>query len=36
MDMLRVTELYKKFGDKEVLRGLNLSVPEATALLFWF
>ena len=28
MDMLRVTELYKKFGDKEVLRGLNLSVPE--------
>ena len=28
MDMLRITELYKKFGDKEVLRGLTLSVPE--------
>ena len=28
MDMLRITNLYKSFGDKEVLRGLNLSVPE--------
>ncbi len=27
MDMLRITELHKRFGDKEVLRGLNLSVP---------
>ena len=28
MDMLRITNLYKSFGDKEVLRGLNLSVPQ--------
>lgn len=28
MDMLRITGLHKRFGDKEVLRGLNLSVPE--------
>lgn len=28
MDMLRITDLYKRFGDKEVLRGLNLAVPE--------
>ncbi len=28
MDMLRITNLYKRFGDKEVLRGLDLSVPE--------
>ena len=28
MDMLRITNLYKSFGDKKVLRGLNLSVPE--------
>lgn len=28
MDMLRITDLHKRFGDKEVLRGLNLSVPE--------
>ena len=28
MDMLRITDLYKSFGDKEVLCGLNLSVPE--------
>ena len=28
MDMLTVTGLYKKFGDKEVLRGLDLFVPE--------
>ena len=28
MDMLCITNLQKKFGDKEVLRGLNLSVPE--------
>ena len=27
MEMLRITDLHKKFGDKEVLRGLNLSVP---------
>ncbi len=28
MDMLHITNLHKRFGDKEVLRGLNLSVPE--------
>lgn len=28
MDMLRITDLCKSFGDKEVLRGLNLSVPK--------
>ena len=28
MDMLRVTDLHKRFGDKEVLRGVELSVPE--------
>lgn len=28
MDMLHITDLYKRFGDKEVLNGLNLSVPE--------
>ncbi len=28
MDMLHITDLHKKFGDKEVLRGLNLAVPE--------
>ena len=28
MDMLQITDLHKRFGDKEVLRGLNLSVPE--------
>lgn len=28
MDMLRITGLYKRFGDKEVLRGLDLSVPQ--------
>ena len=28
MDMLKITSLDKRFGDKEVLRGLNLSVPE--------
>ncbi len=28
MEMLSITDLYKRFGDKEVLRGLNLSVPE--------
>ena len=27
MDMLRITGLYKRFGDKEVLRGLDLTVP---------
>ena len=28
MDMLSIEGLYKRFGDKAVLRGLNLSVPE--------
>ncbi len=28
MDMLRITGLCKSFGDKEVLKGLDLSVPE--------
>lgn len=28
MDMLRITKLYKSFGDKTVLKGLNLAVPE--------
>ena len=28
MDMLRIIGLHKRFGDKEVLRGLDLSVPE--------
>lgn len=28
MEMLRITNLCKRFGDKEVLQGLNLSVPE--------
>ena len=28
MDMLQITNLHKRFGDKEVLRGLNLTVPE--------
>jgi len=28
MDMLRITDLHKRFGNKEVLRGLNLTVPE--------
>ena len=28
MDILRITGLHKRFGDKKVLRGLNLSVPE--------
>ena len=28
MDMLHITGLYKKFGDKEVLRGIDLAVPE--------
>ncbi len=28
MDMLRITNLHKSFGDKKVLRGLDLSVPE--------
>ena len=27
MDMLHITNLYKRFGDKEVLQGVNLSVP---------
>lgn len=28
MDMLHITGLHKRFGDKEVLNGLNLAVPE--------
>jgi len=28
MDMLSITDLHKRFGDKEVLSGLNLTVPE--------
>ena len=28
MNMLHITDLCKRFGDKEVLRGLNLAVPE--------
>ena len=28
MNMLEITNLHKKFGDKEVLCGLNISVPE--------
>lgn len=28
MDMLHITNLSKRFGDKEVLKGLTLSVPE--------
>lgn len=27
MDMLRIDDLHRRFGDKEVLKGLNLSVP---------
>lgn len=27
METLRITNLHKRFGDKEVLKGLNLSVP---------
>ena len=27
MDMLRITDLHKRFGDKAVLRGLELTVP---------
>lgn len=30
MEMLQITNLQKRFGDKEVLRGLDLSVPEAS------
>ena len=30
MDMLRITGLYKRFGDKEVLKGLDLTVPEGS------
>lgn len=28
MDLLHIRGLHKRFGDKEVLKGLNLSVPE--------
>ena len=28
MDMLHITDLHKSFGDKKVLCGVNLSVPE--------
>lgn len=30
MDMLRITGLRKRFGDKEVLRGMDLAVPEGS------
>ena len=30
MDMLRITGLCKRFGDKEVLKGLDLTVPEGS------
>ena len=30
MDMLRITGLRKRFGDNEVLRGLDLAVPEGS------
>lgn len=30
MDMLHITDLKKRFGDKEVLKGLDLSVPEGS------
>ena len=30
MDMLRITDLQKSFGDKRVLRGLDLSVSEGS------
>ena len=30
MDMLRITGLRKRFGDKEVLRGLELTVPSGS------
>jgi len=28
MDILNISGLHKRFGDKEVLKGINLSVPE--------
>ena len=28
MDMLRISGLEKRFGDKQVLKGLELNVPE--------
>ena len=28
MDMLQIKDLHKNFGDKQVLKGLNLTVPE--------
>ncbi len=30
MDMLRISGLRKRFGDKEVLRGVDLTVPEGS------
>lgn len=30
MDMLRITGLHKRFGDKAVLKGLELAVPEGS------
>ncbi len=30
MDMLRITGLQKNFGDKQVLKGLDLAVPEGS------
>ena len=28
MDMLRITDLHKSFGDKQVLKGLSIAVPQ--------
>ena len=28
MDVLTITDLHKRFGDKEVLKGISLNVPE--------
>ncbi len=28
MDILKITDVYKSFGEKEVLKGISLSVPE--------
>ena len=30
MEMLHITDLHKRFGDKKVLKGLNLSVPKGS------
>ena len=34
MDILQIRSLKKRFGDKEVLAGLDLSVPEHSILGF--